>query len=71
MIDGYISNQELVSRLYQLGRKCLGSYTAFIQWCKLPNTCLGGVKPLRAMQTEQGMIDVYALLLRIEYGVYS
>ncbi|WP_013320270.1 antitoxin Xre/MbcA/ParS toxin-binding domain-containing protein [Gloeothece verrucosa] len=40
-------------------------------WLKRPNKALGEVIPLDLLDTEQGVQQVYELLNRIEYGVYS
>jgi acyl carrier protein len=41
------------------------------KWLKRPNRALGGKIPYDLLDTEEGREQVYKLLGRIEYGVYS
>lgn len=40
------------------------------EWFKRPARALGGRTPLEMMETEIGSQEVYALLVRIEHGVF-
>jgi putative toxin-antitoxin system antitoxin component (TIGR02293 family) len=42
-----------------------------LRWLGMPNTALGGKKPLDLLDTELGAKQVEAILGRIESGVYS
>jgi putative toxin-antitoxin system antitoxin component (TIGR02293 family) len=64
-------------RLFRLGRiaalaqELLGSREKASRWLHRPNRALGGVIPLRHLDTDLGARQVEDLLLRIAHGVYS
>lgn len=58
-------------RLFELAERILGSRQATRRWLEEPSLALGGQTPLGAAETEFGAMEVEALLVRTEHGVYS
>jgi len=64
-------------RLYRLARilaianEYLGSHERAVRWLKRPNRALGGLPPVRAIDTELGARQVENILGRIAYGGFS
>jgi putative toxin-antitoxin system antitoxin component (TIGR02293 family) len=64
-------------RLYRLARivaianEYLGDHERAIRWLKHPNRALGGIAPVKAMDTELGARQVENVLGRIAYGGIS
>lgn len=60
-----------LARLFDLAETVLGAPAAARRWLEEPHLGLGGVVPLEAAGTELGALEVEALMVRIEHGVYS
>jgi|SRR5690606_3778460 len=60
-----------VTDLFLYGEEVFGSRTDFFKWMELPNTALGGLKPMELTEVPEGLSKVADLLGRIEHGVYS
>ncbi|MCL6258802.1 DUF2384 domain-containing protein [Aquiflexum sp. TKW24L] len=60
-----------VTDLFLYGERIFGSKEDFFKWMELPNTALGGMKPMELIEVPEGVSKVFDLLGRIEYGVYS
>lgn len=60
-----------LARLFDLAEAVLGAPAAARRWLEEPNLGLGGAVPLQAAGTELGALEVEALLVRVEHGVYS
>lgn len=60
-----------VTDLFLYGEEVLGSRADFFKWMELPNTALGGLRPMELTEVPEGVSKVADLLGRIEYGVYS
>lgn len=60
-----------VTDLFLYGEGIFGSKEDFFKWMDLPNTALGGMKPMELVEVPEGVSKVFDLLGRIEYGVYS
>src|SRR5579872_7258443 len=64
-------------RLYRLARiialadEFLGDHERALRWLKHPNRALGGIPPVRALDTELGARQVENILGRIAYGGVS
>lgn len=64
-------------RLVRLGRvaalaaEVLGDWPRAVRWLRQPNRALGQRVPLQHLDTDLGVREVEAVLLRIEHGVYS
>jgi putative toxin-antitoxin system antitoxin component (TIGR02293 family) len=57
--------------LFLYGEEVLGSREDFFKWTELPNTALGGLRPMEVITYPEGISKVRDLLTRIEYNVYS
>lgn len=57
--------------LFLFGFSVFESRDNFFKWLDLPNTVLGGMKPIELLKVSNGISKVRDLLGRIEYGVYS
>lgn len=57
--------------LFLYGEEVLGNRESFFKWMELPNTALGGLKPMQVIAYPEGISKVRDLLTRIEYNVYS
>lgn len=57
--------------LFIYGGKVFGNREDFFKWTELPNTALGGLKPMEVISYPEGISKVRDLLTRIEYNVYS
>lgn len=60
-----------VTDLFLYGEEVFGSKADFFKWMELPNTALGGLRPMELTEVPEGVSKVADLLGRIEYGVYS
>lgn len=60
-----------ISELFLLGTEMFGSQEIFFKWLNLPNTALGGMRPIDLIDVPEGVSKVRDILGRIEYGVYS
>jgi putative toxin-antitoxin system antitoxin component (TIGR02293 family) len=60
-----------IARLFDKATDVLGSKEDARQWLKSPKKALGGLTPLRYADTELGAQEVFDLLGRLEYGVFS
>ena len=60
-----------VTDLFLYGEEVFGSKADFFKWMELPNTALGGRRPMELTEVPEGVSKVADLLGRIEYGVYS
>ncbi len=72
-LAGLAARKLLPSEEVQLLLKALsiaGSPANLGQWMNTPIPSLNGQTPYAAMQSAQGRKDVYAVLTRIEHGVY-
>lgn len=57
--------------LFIFGEEVIGNRQDFFKWMELPNTALGGLKPIQVISYPEGISKVRDLLTRIEYNVYS
>jgi putative toxin-antitoxin system antitoxin component (TIGR02293 family) len=57
--------------LFIYGEEVFGNREDFFKWMELPNTALGGLKPMQVISYPEGISKVRDLLTRIEYNVYS
>ncbi|MFD2201274.1 antitoxin Xre/MbcA/ParS toxin-binding domain-containing protein [Shivajiella indica] len=57
--------------LFLYGEELFGSKEDFFKWMELPNTALGGLRPMQVISYPEGISKVRDLLTRIEYNVYS
>jgi len=57
--------------LFLYGEEVLGNREDFFKWMELPNTALGGLRPMQVISYPEGISKVRDLLTRIEYNVYS
>jgi putative toxin-antitoxin system antitoxin component (TIGR02293 family) len=57
--------------LFIYGEEVFGNREDFFKWTELPNTALGGLKPMEVIGYPEGISKVRDLLTRIEYNVYS
>jgi len=60
-----------VTDLFLYGESLFGSKEDFFKWMELPNTALGGMRPMELVGFPEGVSKVMDLLGRIEFGVYS
>ena len=60
-----------LARLMAIANEYLGDKERAIRWFKRPNRALGGVAPVRAIDTELGARQVENILGRIAYGGVS
>jgi putative toxin-antitoxin system antitoxin component (TIGR02293 family) len=60
-----------LGRITALAEEVLGDGAKAARWLRQPNRALGQVVPLRHLDTDLGVREVEAVLLRIEHGVYS
>jgi putative toxin-antitoxin system antitoxin component (TIGR02293 family) len=60
-----------VARLLARAIEVLGSKERALHWLKAPRSYFGGKPPLDFADTELGSQEVFNLLGRIEYGVFS
>lgn len=60
-----------VTDLFLYGKEVFGTREDFFKWMELPNTALGGLKPMALTEVPEGVSKISDLLGRIEYGVYS
>ena len=60
-----------VSRLLARAIEVLGNKERALRWLKAPRSYFGGKPPLDYADTELGCQEVFNLLGRIEYGVFS
>ena len=60
-----------LARMMALAEHFIGSHKKAIDWLKRPNLVLGGVPPLRFLDTEPGALQVETVLGRIGYGGVS
>jgi putative toxin-antitoxin system antitoxin component (TIGR02293 family) len=60
-----------LARLVALAEHYLGDHERAIQWLRRPNHVLGGVAPLKIVDTELGGRQVENVLGRIGYGGVS
>jgi putative toxin-antitoxin system antitoxin component (TIGR02293 family) len=60
-----------IADLFLYGTEVFGNKENFFKWTELPNTALGGMKPLEIIELSEGVSKVRDVLLRIEYGVFS
>ena len=58
-------------RAYQKATEIFGEEKKAVKWLKTPNTVLGGISPVQALNSRFGAEEVMDILGRIEYGVYS
>lgn len=59
------------ARLMDKALQVMESKENALEWLNAPQAGLGGAVPLAYAETEVGAREVEALLVRIEYGVYS
>ncbi len=57
--------------LFMYGEEVFGNREDFFKWAELPNTALGGLRPMLVISYPEGISKVRDLLTRIEYNVYS
>ncbi|RPA69063.1 DUF2384 domain-containing protein [Cyclobacteriaceae bacterium YHN15] len=57
--------------LFIYGEEVIGNREDFFKWMELPNTALGGLKPMKVIGYPEGISKVRELLTRIEYNIYS
>lgn len=60
-----------LARLLALAEYFIGSRDTAVEWMKRPNLVLGGVAPLKLLDTELGARQVESVLGRIAYGGVS
>jgi putative toxin-antitoxin system antitoxin component (TIGR02293 family) len=60
-----------IADLFLYGTEVFGNKENFFKWIELPNTALGGMKPIEIIELSEGVSKVRDVLLRIEYGVFS
>ncbi len=58
-------------RVFAKGRAVFDSPAVFLQWLQSPSSALGGATPYSLLDTSVGIDEVYAVLHRLEQGVYS
>ena len=70
-------NRNLSAKLFEIadlflyGIEVFGSQENFFSWIELPNTALGGMKPIEIIELPEGVSKVKDIIGRIEYGVFS
>lgn len=57
--------------LYSYGYEVFEDKTNFNKWLFVPNQALGGIIPFDILDNQYGRQEIFNLLGRIEYGVYS
>lgn len=65
-----VSEQEIVA-LIKRATEVLGNEESAQHWLKTPKKAIGGQIPIEIARTKDGLGSVYALLIRIEHGVFS
>ena len=60
-----------VADLFLYGIEVIGDQENFFKWIELPNTALGGMKPIEVIELPEGVSMVKDIIGRIEYGVFS
>ncbi len=60
-----------LARVYSAAETVFGSPENAKRWMNKPNRALGGLTPIKALETDIGAAEVVNVLGRIEYGVYS
>jgi len=60
-----------IAELFLYGSEVFGSKDNFFKWLSLPNTALGGMKPIELIEIPSGISKVKDVIGRIEHGVYS
>lgn len=57
--------------LINRAKEVLGDEESAQHWLSTPKKALGGQIPIEVAKTKEGLESVYALLTRIEHGVFS
>ena len=60
-----------LGRIAALAEQVLGDRERELRWLRQPNRALGQRVPLRHLDTDLGVREVEAVLLRLEHGVHS
>lgn len=66
-----IEKEQELTKLIERATAVLGSGESAQHWLKTPKKALGGQIPIEVAKTKKGLKSVYALLGRIEHGVFS
>lgn len=59
------------SKINQLGIETFGSKEKYFRWFTSPQLALGKQKPADLVKTHEGREEVYAALIRINYGILA
>lgn len=59
------------SKIDQLGIETFGSKEKYLHWFTTPHIALGKQKPVDLVKTPEGREEVYAALIRINYGILA
>lgn len=60
-----------IARVTVRATEAIGDREKAARWLKAPNRALGGKTPLSVVLAENGLLEVEAILGRIEHGVHS
>ena len=60
-----------VADLFLYGTGVFDDKAKFLKWLELPNTAIGGMRPIELIEMPGGVSKVRDVLGRIEYGVFS
>jgi len=60
-----------MSDLYEYGYEVFGDVESFNEWMITSNHALGGMKPYDLLEKQYGKDEVWHLIGRIEYGIFS
>ncbi len=60
-----------IADIFLYGIEVFESNENFLKWLNLPNTVLGGLKPIELIEIPDGVSKVRDVIGRIEHGVYS
>ncbi|TVR84806.1 MAG: DUF2384 domain-containing protein [Saprospirales bacterium] len=60
-----------IADLFLYGIEVFEEKETFFKWLNLPNTALGGLKPIELIELPDGVSKVRDIIGRIEHGVYS
>jgi hypothetical protein len=73
-VDRYLERQRMpdaYSRVRAKAVDSLGGEEKADGWLRAPNRALGEATPLASLKTDEGVQAVLAVLVRLDYGVFS